>query len=172
MKTMDGGASEARRVCAGGGNIIDFFALAGVDTAKAVCSVRDEFRLRGSELPRLAFADIMLPQEGPTAQAVGAMLDSGVDVVGVHLQSDARHANPELTETDLLGDTSRTIFERVGKAAPVEIVGGLRAARAKSLVRAGLRCFVISGNLSQPGRHCLLQPTAGPDRPLGRRFHR
>lgn len=48
MKTMDGGASEARGVYAGGGNIIDFLALAGVDTAKAVCAVRDEFRRAGS----------------------------------------------------------------------------------------------------------------------------
>jgi 3-keto-L-gulonate-6-phosphate decarboxylase len=153
MKTMDGGASEARGVYAGGGNIIDFLALAGVDTAKAVCSVRDEFRRSGSELPRLAFADIMLPQQGPAAQAAEAalrMLDAGVDVVGVHLQSDARHANPELIESDLLGDTARTIFERVGKSAPVEVVGGLTAAQAKSLARAGLRCFVISGNLGQP----------------------
>jgi 3-keto-L-gulonate-6-phosphate decarboxylase len=149
MKTMDGGASEARGVYAGGGNIIDFLALAGVDAAKAVCSVRDEFRRSGSELPRLAFADIMLPHEGPAAQAALRMLDAGVDVVGVHLQSDARHADPKLIESDVLGDTARVIFERVGKAAPVEVVGGLTAARAKSLARAGLRCFVISGNLGQ-----------------------
>jgi 3-hexulose-6-phosphate synthase len=152
MKTMDGGASEARGVYAGGGNIIDFLALAGVDTAKAICSMRDDFRRSGSELPRLAFAVIMLPQQDPAAQAAEAalrMLDAGVDVVGVHLQSDARHADPKLIEDDLLGDTARTIFERVGKAAPVEVVGGLTAARAKSLARAGLRCFVISGNLGQ-----------------------
>jgi 3-hexulose-6-phosphate synthase len=153
MKTMDGGASEARGVYAGGGNIIDFLALAGVDTAKAVCRVRDEFRRSGSELPRLAFADIMLPQQGPAAQAGEAalrMLDAGVDVIGVHLQSDARHVNPKLIESDLLGDTARAIFERVGKTAPVEVVGGLTATQAKSLAGAGLRCFVISGNLGQP----------------------
>jgi 3-hexulose-6-phosphate synthase len=153
MKTMDGGASEARGVYAGGGNIIDFLALAGVDTAKAVCTVRDEFRRRDSELPRLAFADIMVPNQGPAAQVAEAalrMLDAGVDVVGVHLQSDARHADPKLIETDLLGATARAIFERVGKAAPVEVVGGLTAPQAKNLARAGLRCFVISGNLGQP----------------------
>ena len=153
MKTMDGGASEARGVYAGGGNIIDFLALAGVDTAKAVCTVRDEFRRRDSELPRLAFADIMVPNQGPAAYAVQAalrMLDAGVAVIGVHLQSDARHADPKLIETDLLGTTARAIFERVGKAAPVEVVGGLTAAQAKNLARAGLRCFVISGNLGQP----------------------
>ena len=33
MKTMDGGAFEARAVYAGGGNIIDFLALAGVAAA-------------------------------------------------------------------------------------------------------------------------------------------
>jgi 3-hexulose-6-phosphate synthase len=153
MKTMDGGASEARGVYAGGGNIIDFLALAGVDTAKAICTVRDEFRRSGSELPRLAFADIMVPNQGPAAYAVESalrMLDAGVDVVGVHLQSDARHADPKLIETDLLGETARAIFERVGKAAPVEVVGGLTAPQAKNLARTGLRCFVISGNLGQP----------------------
>src|SRR6187455_2343961 len=61
MKTMDGGGFEARAVYAGGGNIIDFLALAGADTAKAICAVRDEFRRAGPELPRLAFADIMVP---------------------------------------------------------------------------------------------------------------
>ena len=49
MKTMDGGATEARGVYAGGGNIIDFLALAGVDTARAICAVRDEFRRTGSD---------------------------------------------------------------------------------------------------------------------------
>src|SRR5262245_35049603 len=57
MKTMDGGAGEARGVYAGGGNILDFLALAGVDTAKSICAVRDEFRRAGPELPRLVFAD-------------------------------------------------------------------------------------------------------------------
>jgi 3-keto-L-gulonate-6-phosphate decarboxylase len=153
MKTMDGGASEARGVYAGGGNIIDFLALAGVDTARAVCAVRDEFRRSGSELPRLAFADILVPHQGPAAQAAEValrMIEAGVDAVGVHLQSDARRANPKLIESDFLGDMARAIFERVGKAAPVQVVGGLSAARAKSLARAGLRAFVISGNLGQP----------------------
>ena len=49
MKTMDGGASEARFVYSGGGNIFDLLALTGVDTVKAVCGVRDEFRRKGSE---------------------------------------------------------------------------------------------------------------------------
>src|SRR4029450_11580018 len=91
MKTMDGGGFEARAVYAGGGNIIDFLALAGADTAKAICAVRDEFRRAGAELPRLAFADIMVPHQGPAAQAVDValrMLDAGVDGVGVHLQAD------------------------------------------------------------------------------------
>jgi hypothetical protein len=51
MKTMDGGAFEARAVYAGGGNIIDFLALAGAATAKAICGVRDEFRRAGPDLP-------------------------------------------------------------------------------------------------------------------------
>ena len=64
MKTMDGGAGEARSVYADGGNVLDFLALAGADTAKSICAVRDEFRRAGSELPRLVFSDIMVPHQG------------------------------------------------------------------------------------------------------------
>ena len=56
MNTMAGAPSRRATVSAAGGNIIDFLALAGVDTAKAICAVRDEFRRAGPELPRL-FAD-------------------------------------------------------------------------------------------------------------------
>ena len=153
MKTMDGGAFEARAVYSGGGNIVDFLALAGVDTAKAICGVRDEFRRAGAELPRLVFADIMVPHQGPAAQAGEValrMLDAGVDGVGIHLQADARRADAKLIETDYLGDMARAIFERVGKAAPVQVVGGLNIAQAKKLAKAGLRSFVISGNLGLP----------------------
>jgi len=153
MKTMDGGAFEARAVFAGGGNIVDFLALAGADTAKAICAVRDEFRRAGADLPRLAFADIMVPHQGPAAQAGDValrMLEAGVDGVGIHLQSDARRADARLIESDYLGDMARAIFERIGKTAPVQVVGGLTIAQAKSLARAGLRAFVISGNLGQP----------------------
>ena len=113
---MDGGG-EARIVYRGGANIIDFLALAGVDTPKAVCAARDEFRRNGSELPRLAFADILVPHQGPASQAAEValrMLDAGVDSVGVHLQSDARRADPKLIESDYLGDMARAVFERVG----------------------------------------------------------
>ena len=153
MKTMDGGAFEARAVFAGGGNIIDFLALAGVDTAKAICAVRDEFRRAGAELPRLVFSDIMVPHQGPAAQAAEValrMLEAGVDAVGIHLQADARRANQTLIDSDYLGDVARAIFERVGKTAPVQVVGGLSVAQAKRLAQAGLRAFVISGNLGLP----------------------
>ena len=153
MKTMDGGGFEARAVYAGGGNIVDFLALAGVDTAKAICAVRDEFRRGDPELPRLAFADIMVPHQGPAAQAIEValrMLDAGVAAVGVHLQADARRADPKLIESHYLAEVARAIFKRVGGAAPVQVVGGLSAAEAKSLAQAGLRAFVISGNLGQP----------------------
>jgi 3-hexulose-6-phosphate synthase len=153
MKTMDGGGFEARAVYAGGGNIVDFLALAGVDTAKAICAVRDEFRRADPELPRLVFADILVPHQGPAAQAGDValrMLEAGVDGVGVHLQSDARRANPALIESRYLDDVARTIFKRVGGAAPVQVVGGLTVAQAKTLAGAGLRAFVISGNLGQP----------------------
>jgi len=153
MKTMDGGGGEARSVYAGGGNIVDFLALSGVETAKGVCAVRDEFRRKDPELPRLAFSDILLPHQGPGAQAAEVavrMLEAGVDAVGVHLQVDARRADPKLIENDYLGEVARAIFDRVGKTAPVQVVGGLYGAQAKRLARAGLRAFVISGNLGQP----------------------
>jgi 3-hexulose-6-phosphate synthase len=153
MKTMDGGGGEARGVYAGGGNIIDFLALAGVDTAMAICAVRDEFRRGNAELPRLAFADILVPHQGPAAQAGEValrMLDAGVDAVGIHLQADARRADATLIKNDYLGDMARAIFARVGSAAPVQVVGGLTVAQATSLAKAGLRAFVISGNLGQP----------------------
>jgi 3-hexulose-6-phosphate synthase len=153
MKTMDGGAFEARAVYAGGGNIVDFLALAGVDTAKAICAVRDEFRRDGADLPRLVFADIMVPHQGPAAHAVEIarqMLDAGVDAVGVHLQADARRANPKLIESHYLSEVARAIFDAVGGDAPVQVVGGLSVAEAKELAQKGLRAFVISGNLGQP----------------------
>jgi 3-keto-L-gulonate-6-phosphate decarboxylase len=153
MKTMDGGAFEARAVYAGGGNIIDFLALAGVDTAKAICAVRDEFRRADPQLPRLALADILVPHQGPAAQAVEValrMLEAGLDGVGVHLQADARRADPTLIESHSLDRVARAVFERVGGSAPVQVVGGLSVAQARSLANAGLRAFVISGNLGQP----------------------
>ena len=153
MKTMDGGGGEARSVYAGGGNIFDFLALAGVDTAKSICAVRDEFRRAGSELPRLVFSDIMVPHQGPGAQAGEValrMVEAGVDAVGIHLQSDARHANPKLIEDDYLGDVALAVFERIGRAAPVQVVGGLSIAQARNLAKAGLRAFVISGNMGLP----------------------
>lgn len=153
MKTLDGGGGEARSVYAGGGNIVDFLALAGVDTARSICAVRDEFRRADPALARLAFADIMVPHQGPAAQAVEValrMVDVGVDAVGIHLQSDARKANPKLIEDDYLSDVARAVFARVGKAVPVQVVGGLSIAQAKSLAKSGLRAFVISGNLGLP----------------------
>jgi 3-keto-L-gulonate-6-phosphate decarboxylase len=153
MKTMDGGAFEARAVYSGGGNIFDFLGLAGVDTAKAICAVRDEFRRNDAELPRLVFSDIMVPHQGPAKQAGDAalrMIEAGVDGIGVHLQADARRADPTLIERHYLDDMVRAILERVGNAAPVQVVGGLTVPQAKGLAQSGLRCFVISGNLGEP----------------------
>jgi 3-keto-L-gulonate-6-phosphate decarboxylase len=153
MKTMDGGAFEARAVYAGGGNIIDFLALAGVDTAKSLCGVRDEFRRNDPTVPRLVFSDIMVPHQGPATQAADIarrMLDAGVDSVGIHLQSDARRADPTLISRDYISEVARVVFERVGSTAPVQVVGGLSIAQAKRLAGAGLRAFVISGNLGVP----------------------
>ena len=115
--------------------------------------MRDEFRRAGSELPRLVFSDIMVPHQGPAARAGEAalrMVEAGVDAVGIPLQSDARRANPKLIEDDYLSDVSRAVFERIGKAALVQVVGGLSIAQAKRLAKAALRCFVISGNMGLP----------------------
>lgn len=153
MKTMDGGSFEARSVYAGGGNIIDFLALAGFDSAKAICAVRDEFRSSEPEIPRLAFADILVPQQGPAGAAVEValrMLEAGVDGIGVHLQLDARRANPELLHSNYLGDIARAVHERVGDQASVQVVGGLSVEQALGLARDGLRAFVISGNMGLP----------------------
>lgn len=152
MKTMDGGGFEARAVYTGGGNIVDFLALAGADTAKAICAVRDEFRRNDAALPRLAFADILVPHQGPAAQAGEValrMIEAGVDGVGIHLQADARRADPKLIESHYLDDVARAIFKRVAGAAPVQVVGGLTIAQAKGLAQTGLRSFVISGNLGE-----------------------
>src|ERR1700739_4264366 len=127
MKTMDGGGGEARSVYAGGGNIFDFLALAGADTAKWICAVRDEFRRAGPELPRLVFSDIMVPHQGPAKQAVEValrMVEAGVDGVGIHLQSDARRANPKLIENDYLGDVAPPRLPRDREAAPAAAGGG------------------------------------------------
>jgi 3-keto-L-gulonate-6-phosphate decarboxylase len=152
MKTMDGGAFEARAVFQGGANIIDFLAISGMATAKAVCAARDAFRGE-SEMPRLVFADILLPQQGPAGPAVDAalrMVEAGVDGVGLHLQYDARRADQALFHSSYLADTARAVFERVGEVASVQVVGGLSIAQAQALARDGLRAFVISGNLGLP----------------------
>jgi 3-hexulose-6-phosphate synthase len=150
MKTMDGGGFEARGVFAGGGNIIDFLAIAGVATARNACAVRDEFRAANPSIPRLAFADILIPHQGPADHAVEvaqSMLDAGVDGVGIHLQLDARRADPALHQSSYLSDVARAVHAAVGDRASVQVVGGLSIAQAKTLARDGLRAFVISGNL-------------------------
>ena len=153
MKTMDGGAFEARAVFEGGGNIIDFLALADVASAKAICAVRDEYRSANAQMARLVFADILLPQQGPAAPAVEVarrMVDAGVDGVGIHLQLDARRANPGLHQSSYLADVARAVFDAVGEKVSVQVVGGLSIEQAIGLARAGLRAFVISGNLGVP----------------------
>jgi len=153
MKTMDGGGGEAEAVYGGGGNIVDFLALAGEATARAVCAARDRFREADPAIARLAFADILLPMQGPAGPAVAAaerMLAAGVDGVGVHLQYDARAADPALREARYLSDVACAVFDRVGDRMSVQAVGGLSAERAVALARKGLRAFVISGNLGLP----------------------
>jgi 3-keto-L-gulonate-6-phosphate decarboxylase len=152
MKTMDGGAGEARVVFSGGGNIVDFLALAGLDTAHAICKARDEFRRAHPERPRLVFADILLPHQGTHAVEIARqMLDAGVDGIGVHLQFDARTANPDLSRSEYLADIVRSVREAAGGRAPVQVVGGITIEQAYALARAGVRAFVISANLGVAG---------------------
>ena len=76
-----------------------------------------------------------------------AMLEAGVDGVGLHLQLDARRADPALYRSSYLSDVARAVHERVGSRASVQVVGGLSIAQAKALAADGLRAFVISGNM-------------------------
>jgi len=158
MKTMDGGAGEARVVFAAGGNIVDFLALAGVDTARAICRVRDEFRRSEPQRPLLVFADILLPHQGAHAVEVARqMLDAGVDGIGVHLQFDARTANPDLSRSEYLAGIVRAVHAAVGDRAPVQVVGGITVEQACALARAGIRAFVISANLGVAGENAGLR---------------
>ncbi len=153
MKTMDGGEGEANAVYGGGANVIDFLALAGEATARAICSVRDTICEADPTIPRLAFADVLIPMQGPTGSAIETakrMLDAGVDGVGIHLQYDARRADPGLAQGGYLHDVASAVFESVGASASVQVVGGLSAQEAVGLARKGLRAFVISGNLGLP----------------------
>ena len=153
MKTMDGGGGEADAVFRSGANIIDFLALAGVASAKNAVAARDDYRRRDPDMPRLCFADILLPQQGPAQTAIDTarrMIDAGVDGVGIHLQADARAADLSLYETSYFPDMAEALFEAVGDRASVQVVGGLSIARAQRLAQKGLCAFVISGNLGAP----------------------
>jgi len=148
LKTMDGGAGEARVVFVNGGDIVDFLALAGTDTARAICTVREEFRRSNPEQPRLVFADILIPHQGAHAVDVARqMLDVGVDGIGVHLQFDARTANPDLSHSGYLFEIVHAVHKAVGERVPVQVVGGLTIEQACTLAREGIRAFVISANL-------------------------
>ncbi len=156
MKSMDGAGFEARGIYGNGGNIIDFLAMAGVASAKNVAAVRDEFRAADPSIARLAFADILVPQQGPLNVAVETaqrMRDAGMDGVGLHLQLDARRADPSLHASSYLSDIARAVFEAVGDTCSVQAVGGLTLAQAKALAKDGLRAFVISGNFGLAESH-------------------
>ena len=121
MKTMDGGEGEANAVYSGGGNVIDFLALAGEATARAVCAVRDTFRQADPAIPRLAFADVLIPMQGPAGPAVQTaerMLVAGVDGLGIHLQYDARRADPTICDGSYLNEVACAVFESVGDGRP------------------------------------------------------
>jgi 3-hexulose-6-phosphate synthase len=126
----------------GGGNVIDFLALAGEATARAVCAVRDAFRQCDPAIPRLAFADVLIPMQGPAGSAVQAaerMLFAGVDGVGIHLQYDARRADPTIFEGSYLNDVACAVFESVGDRASMQVV----VAPARALPEADIGIAVV-----------------------------
>jgi hypothetical protein len=59
--------------------------------------------------------------------------------VGVHLQADARRADPKLIESDYLGDVARAIFERSAGRPRCRWSAGSAIAQAKSLARRAAR---------------------------------
>ena len=153
MKTMDGGEGRRTQSTAAAATSIDFLALAGEATARAVCAVRDTFRQADPAIPRLAFADVLIPMQGsagPAVQTAERMLVAGVDGIGIHLQYDSRRADPTIFDGSYLNDVACAVFESVGDRASVQVVGGLSAEQAVALARKGLRAFVISGNLGLP----------------------
>src|ERR1700727_3263283 len=70
MKTMDGGEGEANAVYGGGGNVIDLLALGGGAKGQAGCGGRETRREADPAIPRLAFADVLVPMQGPAGPAV------------------------------------------------------------------------------------------------------
>jgi 3-hexulose-6-phosphate synthase len=91
--------------------------------------------------------------QGPAEWAVQTaerMLVGGADGVGIHLQYDARRADPTIFDGSYLNEVAGAVFESVGDRASVQVVGGVSAEQAVALARKGLRAFVISGNLGLP----------------------
>ena len=174
MKTMDGGEGEANAVYGGGANVIDFLALAGEATAKAICAVRDTFREADPAIPRLAFADVLIPMQGPTGSAIETakrMLDAGVDGVGIHLQYDARRADPGLAQGGYLHDVASAVFESVGDERVG--AGGGRPQRAGG-GRLGPQRLARLRHQRQSRlarRQPALRPTRRPNRAAYPRFH-
>ena len=75
---------------------------------------------------------------------------ASMGVLGIGLPEECGGSGAE--DPILLGLATEALAEGdVNVAsAPVQVVGGLNVAQAKNLARAGLRAFVISGNLGQP----------------------
>ena len=102
--------------------------------------VRDEFRRTDPALPRLVFADIMVPHQGPAAQAAEVarrMLDAGVDAVGIHLQADARRADPTLIESHCSMTWPAPSSIESAAPRPCRSSAGSPSRRRKALPRRG-----------------------------------
>ena len=131
-------------------------------------------RYSDKAIPRLAFADVLIPMQGsagPAVQAAERMLVAGVDGVGIHLQYDARRADPTIFDASYLNEVACAVFESVGDRASVQVVGGLSAEQAIALARKGLRAFVISGNLGLPDARSRLRLAGRRNRTTHPGFH-
>ena len=56
---------------------------------------------------------------GPAVHAAERMLVAGVDGVGIHLQHDARQADPTIFDGSYLNEVACAVFESVGDRASV-----------------------------------------------------
>src|SRR5258706_9002821 len=111
----------------------------------------------------------MVPHQGPAAKAGEValrMVEAGVDAVGIHLQADARRANPKLIEDDYLGDVARAGFERVCNAVPLQVVGGVSIAQAKSLAQARPRAVLRTAKPGPPAGNARYHPPPARSPPL------
>ena len=184
----DGGGGEARSVYAGGmaTSFLTSSLSAGVDTAKAICAVRDEFQARagsGIAATCLSRHHGVLRTEGPAKlEAVEvatsrSMIEAGVDgLVSTCSPTRGVQTRNWLSRTTTSAiPCARAVFERIGKVAAVRCCRWPPAShRQRASPKAGLRAFVISGKyMGLPDGNARLQYLLRPrSNTLVAGFHR